>query len=125
MLFGFVCTVFVQSSSVTTSLVVPLAGIGILKLHQIFPYVLGANTGTTTTAMLVALVTGEEVALTVAFAHLLYNVVGIVVIWPIRKIPMYLAEWLAERSVESKLVPLLYIGMVFFGIPITLIYLAG
>jgi sodium-dependent phosphate cotransporter len=124
MLLGFVCTVFVQSSSVTTSLVVPLAGIAILKLRQVFPYVLGANTGTTTTAIFAALVTGEEVALTVAFAHLLYNVVGIVVIWPIRKIPMYLAEWLAEKSAESKLVPLLYVGVVFFAIPITLIYLA-
>jgi sodium-dependent phosphate cotransporter len=125
MLLGFACTVLVQSSSVTTSLVVPLAGIALLKLHQVFPYVLGANTGTTTTAILAALVTGEEVALTVAFAHLLYNVIGIVVIWPVRRIPMVLAEWLAERSARSKLVPLLYVGVVFFGVPIALIYLAG
>ena len=125
MLLGFICTVFVQSSSVTTSLVVPLAGTAILKLRQVFPFVLGANTGTTTTAMLAALVSGQEVALTVAFAHLLYNIVGIVVIWPMRRIPMYLAEWLAEVSVRSRLVPLVYVGVVFFGIPITLILLAG
>jgi len=125
MLLGFVCTVFVQSSSVTTSLVVPLAGIGLLTLRQVFPYALGANVGTTTTAILAALVTGEQVALTVALAHLLYNVVGIVLVWPVRGIPRYLAEWLAERSAHSRLVPLLYVGVVFFGIPITLIYLAG
>jgi sodium-dependent phosphate cotransporter len=70
-------------------------------------------------------VTGEEAALTVAFAHLLYNIVGVVLVWPVRGIPRYLAEWLAERSAHSKLVPLLYVGVVFFGIPITLIYLAG
>jgi sodium-dependent phosphate cotransporter len=125
MLLGFVCTVFVQSSSVTTSLVIPLAGIGVLTLRQVFPYALGANLGTTTTAILAALVTGEEVALTVAFSHLLYNIAGIILVWPVRGIPRYLAEWLAERSADSKLVPLLYVGIVFFGIPITLIYLAG
>ena len=125
MLLGFVATVLVQSSSVTTSLAVPLAGIGILKLQQIFPYVLGANTGTTTTALLAALATGEPTALTVAFAHLLYNIAGIVLVWPVRRIPMFLAEWLAEKSVRSRLVPLLYVGVVFFGIPITLIYLVG
>jgi len=125
MALGFVATVFVQSSSVTTSLAVPLAGIGILKLHQIFPYVLGANMGTTTTALLAAMVTGEEAALTVAFAHLLYNIAGIILIWPMKRIPMFLAVWLAEQSVKSRLVPLLYVGVVFFGFPITLIYLMG
>jgi sodium-dependent phosphate cotransporter len=125
MLLGFACTVFVQSSSVTTSLVVPLAGIAVLELRQVFPYVLGANTGTTTTAMLAALVTGEEVALTVALAHLLYNVVGIALVWPVRRIPMRLAELLAEGAAKSKLVPILYIGLIFFAIPITLIFLAG
>jgi len=124
MLLGFVCTVVVQSSSVTTSLVVPLAGIAMLKLPQIFPYVLGANTGTTMTALLAALVTGEEAALTVAFAHLLYNIVGMILIWPIRRVPMFLAERLAEESARSKLVPFVYVGVVFFGLPITLICLA-
>jgi sodium-dependent phosphate cotransporter len=125
MLLGFVLTTLVQSSSVSTSLVVPLAGIGVLRLSQIFPYALGANVGTTTTAMLAALVTGNEGAVSVAVAHLLYNVFGIVLVWPVRCIPLSLADGLAEQARQSKLVPLAYVTLVFFVLPITLIYLAG
>ncbi|MCZ6515393.1 MAG: Na/Pi symporter, partial [Acidobacteria bacterium] len=125
MLLGLVLTVMVQSSSITTSLVVPLAGAGILTLRQIFPMTLGANIGTTITAILAALVTGHPAAVTVAFAHLLFNVFGIVVIWPIRRIPLYLSETLAEWSIRSKLIPLAYVGLVFFLIPLVLIYFVG
>ena len=125
MLLGLVLTVMVQSSSITTSLAVPLAGAGILTLRQIFPMTLGANIGTTITAILAALVTGNPAAVTVAFAHLLFNIFGIIVIWPFRGIPLYLAETLAEWSIRSKLVPLVYVGMVFFLIPLVLIYFVG
>jgi len=120
---GIILTVLVQSSSITTSLVVPLAGAGILTLNQIFPFTLGANIGTTITAMLAALVTGQVAAVTVAFAHLLFNISGIVIIWPLKRIPIYLAETLARLSLRSKIIPFLYIGVVFFLIPLVLIYL--
>ena len=113
----------VQSSSITTSLVVPLAGAGILTLGQIFPFALGANVGTTITAILASLVTGNEAAVTVAFAHLLFNVSGIVLIWPIKKVPIWMAETLARASLKSRLIPLLYILTVFFLIPGILIYI--
>ncbi len=125
MLLGLVLTVMVQSSSITTSLVVPLAGAGILTLRQIFPMTLGANVGTTITALLAALVTGNPAAVTVAIAHLLFNVFGIVVIWPFRRIPLYLAETLAAWSIRYKLIPLAYVGLVFFLIPLVLIYFVG
>lgn len=124
-LLGMVLTVAVQSSSITTSLVVPLAGAGILTLQKIFPMTLGANVGTTITAILAALVTGELAAVTVAFAHLLFNIIGIVIIWPVRWIPMRMAQALARASVRSKLVPLTYILLVFFGIPVLLIWIVG
>jgi len=125
LLVGLVLTVAVQSSSITTSLAVPLAGAGILSLAQIFPFTLGANVGTTVTALMASLVTGSEAAVTVAFAHLLFNVFGIVIIWPIRRIPIHLAETLAALSQRSRLIPLFYILTVFFLIPLLLIYLAG
>jgi sodium-dependent phosphate cotransporter len=124
MALGFALTVLVQSSSVTTSLVVPLAGIGLVSLAQAFPYALGANVGTTTTAILAALVTGNEEALAVALAHLLYNVAGIIIVWPVRIVPLRLAQALAKLSIRSKLAPLLYVTVVFFGIPFALIYFA-
>lgn len=123
MLLGFACTVVVQSSSVTTSLAVPLAGAGVVTLQQVFPYVLGANVGTTFTAILAALVTGSEVALTVAVAHLLFNVIGILIIWPVRWIPLSLARWLGAQSATSRLSAAVYVLVVFFGLPLALIAL--
>ena len=119
---GAIVTVMVQSSSVTTSLIVPLAAAGITSLRQIFPLILGTNIGTTITAILASLVTNNEAAMTVAFAHLLFNLFGIIAIWPIRKIPIHMAETLAEWSMQSKVIPLVYIGTVFFLIPMSFIY---
>ena len=125
MALGFASTALLQSSSMTTSLAVPLAGAGFLTLQQIFPYVLGANVGTTLTAMLAALVTGQEVAVTVAIAHLLYNVIGIALVWPLRRIPLASAELLAKYALRSRLVPLGYVVLVFFAIPMALIFSMG
>ena len=125
LLVGLICTLLIQSSSVATSLIVPLAGIGVLTLQQVFPYALGANIGTTFTALLAALVTGEEAAVAVALSHLLYNVGGTVLIWPIRRIPLFLASTLARFSSRSALVPLAYVVVVFFAIPLAFIYFLG
>jgi len=119
---GLLLTAMVQSSSITTSLAVPMAGAGLLTIVQIFPYTLGANVGTTVTAMLAALVTGNLSAIVVAFSHLLFNLSGIVFWWPFRAVPIKLAEKFAEFATRYKLVPILYIVVVFFLIPITLIY---
>ncbi|MCZ6776774.1 MAG: Na/Pi symporter [Ignavibacteria bacterium] len=125
LLIGMVLTIMVQSSSITTSLVVPLAGAGILNLRQIFPFTLGANVGTTITAMLAALVTSNITAVTVAFAHVLFNVFGIFIIWPARRVPIFLAEWLSNRAVQNKIIPLLYVASVFFLIPLVLMFIFG
>ena len=123
MALGFTATALLQSSSMTTSLAVPLAGAGFLTLKQVFPYVLGANVGTTLTAMVAALVTGQQAAVTVAFAHLLYNIFGIAVVWPFRRVPIGLAERLAAYALRSRLVPLAYVILVFFATPVALIVL--
>ena len=51
---GTITTILVQSSSVTTSLIVPLAGAGAVKLKRVYPYTLGANLGTTVTGVIAA-----------------------------------------------------------------------
>lgn len=126
LVFGLLLTVAVQSSSITTSLIIPLAGAGVLRLIQILPYTLGANVGTTVTAMLAALSTGSVAAITVAFAHLLFNVVGIGLLWPIPKVralPVRAAEALADLSVRSRWIPFLFILLIFFALPFVLILL--
>jgi sodium-dependent phosphate cotransporter len=125
MAFGVVMTVLVQSSSITTSLIIPLVGAGILTLEQVFPFTLGANIGTTVTAMLAALATGNIAAITVAFAHLFFNLSGIALVYPfapIRRIPIRLARGLAELTSRSRAYAFVYVGLVFYAIPLTLIY---
>jgi len=120
MLFGLVVTALVQSSSVTTSLAVPLAGAGILTIYQIFPYTLGANVGTTVTAMLAALSVGEISAVTIAFAHMLFNIFGILMIWPIptiRKVPIVLAQRMADIALFNRAIPILWVLFFFYAMP--------
>lgn len=122
-LIGLLLTVLVQSSSITTSLAVPMAGAGLLTIAQIFPYTIGANLGTTVTAILAALVTGNLAAIIVAFSHLLFNISGMVIWWPLKFVPIYLAQKFSRLSTRHKLIPIMYILIVFFLIPILVIYL--
>jgi len=99
---GAVMTAAVQSSSATTSLVVPLAGTGVLSLRQIFPYTLGANIGTTITAILASFATGSAAAVTIAFAHLSFNILGIALFYPLRALPIWMAKAVAAYAVRTK-----------------------
>ncbi|MCK5491141.1 MAG: Na/Pi symporter [Candidatus Pacebacteria bacterium] len=99
---GLLMTAVVQSSSISTSIVVPMVGSGLLTIRQIFPYMLGSNIGTTTTAIMAAMATANPIAVTVAFCHLLFNIFGIIIIYPFRGIPIRLAESIAEFAAQSK-----------------------
>jgi len=124
MIFGVIITIMVQSSSITTSLVVPLAGAGVLTLRQIFPFTLGANIGTTVTALLAA-ITGTVSALVAAFSHLLFNITGIVIIYctpVLRNIPLKCAKIISEQAVTKKYLPLLYLFFIFVLVPLCIIY---
>ena len=124
MIFGVLITIMVQSSSITTSLVVPLAGAGVLTLRQIFPFTLGANIGTTVTALLAA-ITGTVSALVAAFSHLLFNILGILIVYCmpfLRNIPLTLAENISEVAVSKKYIPLVYLFIIFILIPLCIIY---
>jgi sodium-dependent phosphate cotransporter len=125
---GIVVTASVQSSSITTSLLVPLAGAGILKIYQAFPITLGANIGTTVTALLASLaVSGANAhaGVQIALVHLLFNLLGMCVIYPIavlRKFPIRAAKWLAATAVESRAWAIAYVVMLFYGVPAVLVW---
>ncbi|MFH1891357.1 MAG: Na/Pi symporter [Candidatus Zixiibacteriota bacterium] len=123
LVFGLVVTVMVQSSSITTSLVVPLAGAGLLNLWQVLPYTLGANVGTTVTAILASMATGEASAVAVAFAHLLFNVFGIIIIWPFRIVPIRVAEYAATLAVKNRMFPIAFVVVFFYAIPLGIVLL--
>ena len=122
-LVGIFVTVLVQSSSITTSLLVPLAGAGLLTLPQAFPITVGANIGTTITALLAALAaTGinAQAGITIALVHLLFNLSGTLLVLPvqrIRNLPLRAAQWLADTAVESRVLALGYVVILFYGLP--------
>ncbi len=124
-LFGMLLTIMVQSSSITTSTIVPLAGAGVLTLRQVYPFTLGANIGTTITAILAAL-TLNVTALVAAFAHLFFNLFGILIIYvnPLfRDIPINLANWISEVAIKNKFIPLVYLVCFFFLLPFLIIFI--
>lgn len=114
---GAVVTVLVQSSSITTSLIVPLAGAGTVKLKRVFPYVLGANLGTTMTGLLAATASPVPAAVTVAIAHVLFNLGGAAIWYPMRIVPIRMAKNYARLAAERKRYALLFIAVVFGVIP--------
>lgn len=122
---GAILTVAVQSSSITTSLFVPLVGAGLITVSNVFPLTLGANIGTTVTAMLAALA-GTQAGLTIAFVHLLFNFCGTLMIYPIpkiRKIPIRLAEKLSAVVAEHRKWAIVYALFLFYVLPLAVIVL--
>jgi len=118
---GAVITVAVQSSSITTSVLVPLAAAGVLSLENVYPVTLGANVGTTVTALLASLATGSPAAVTVALVHTLFNVTGHALFYPIRSLralPIRMATGLARIGAERRTWAVTYVLAMFLVIPL-------
>ena len=121
LLVGLLITVSVQSSSITTSLLIPLSAAGVLSLRNAYPVTLGANVGTTITALLAALATSRPEALTIALVHTLFNIGGILLLYPItalREIPIRGAKALAGVAVERRLLAVAYVVGMFIIVPL-------
>lgn len=126
-LSGAVITSAVQSSSTTTSLAVPLVGTGSFSLKQIYPFMVGANIGTTVTALLVGItmVGGGNaefgiLALQAALVHTFFNIFAAILIMltpVIKKIPIYCAELIGELAVKHRLLAVGYTVSMFIVIP--------
>lgn len=118
---GMLITISVQSSSITTSILIPLVASGLLALRNAYPITLGANIGTTVTALLAALGAGALDGLTIAVTHTLFNILGILLVFPwprIKYIPVRMAEGLANMAVSRKWLALAYVGVTFIAIPL-------
>jgi len=124
MVVGMLVTILVQSSSITTSVLTPLVGVGVLPLEQMFPLTLGANVGTTATALLASLVSTKPEAVQIALAHLLFNISGTLIWFPIpfmRQVPLNAARNLGAMTRRSSLTPVIYIVFAFIVAPVVLI----
>ena len=124
--WGLLITGAVQSSSITTSLSVPLVATRKVSLSSVFPFIMGANIGTTITALLAAIFKSEA-AVSLAIAHLIFNLIGVMIFLPfgrIRKWPVLLAGKFGKLASEYKIMGLFYIILTFFLIPFLLIYIS-
>ena len=116
-LVGLVLTFVVQSSSVATSMVVPLLGAGVLTLGQIFPYTVGSNIGTTIKMMLIALASGNPYCVQIAWVHLIFNCVGGAIFWPLKAIPIRIAAYLGRKVEKNRAYAAVHLVVVFVIIP--------
>lgn len=120
-LVGLGVTAAVQSSSITTSILVPLVAAGVLSVPSAYPITLGANVGTTVTALIASLVVARPEGLTIALVHLLFNVFGILIFYPLpllRHIPIRLAEGLAAAAIRRRTLVLAYVVVTFLLLPL-------
>jgi sodium-dependent phosphate cotransporter len=122
--WGVLLTSIIQSSSMTTSLIVPLVATSRIKLRRAFQFILGANLGTTLTALLAALFKSES-AISLAFVHFLFNAIGVLLFLAIpmlSNLPVYLAKKLGVLTLKYRIAGFAYIIVIFFLLPFTLIY---
>lgn len=120
---GTLLTAATQSSSVTTSFIVPFAATQKITLKQAFPFIMGANIGTTVTALIAALAISET-AFSLAISHLIFNLIGVLLLFPIKSVryfPIYLAKKIGVYTIKNWFVGFIYLILAFFLIPFFLI----
>ena len=122
-LVGAGMTILVQSSSIFTSALTPLVGLGIVSLDRVYPLTLGANIGTTATGILAALASDSSrlgLALQIALCHLFFNISGILVWYPVpcmRRVPLKFARYLGNTTAKYRWFAVAYLVVVFFMVP--------
>jgi len=122
--WGLLTTAAIRSSTITTSLVVPLVAKKVVKLRAAAPFIMGANVGTTITAFMAAMF-NSNAAISIAIAHFLFNFIGVLIFFPtpfVREIPIKLAKGLGRITLKYRLAGFLYLLLTFFVIPFSLIY---
>jgi solute carrier family 34 (sodium-dependent phosphate cotransporter) len=126
-LWGIITTAAIRSSTITTSVVVPIVAKKITNLQQAAPFIMGANVGTTITAFIAAfLYSNNQNAVSIAIAHLLFNLLGVLIFFPIpalQEIPIRLSQALGNATVTNRWVGFLFLFFTFFFIPFLMIFL--
>ncbi|NWS93972.1 NPT2B protein, partial [Mionectes macconnelli] len=123
MLAGAGMTFTVQSSSVFTSAITPLVGIGVISIERSYPLTLGANIGTTTTAILAALASPGSTlkhSLQIALCHFFFNVSGIILFYPVplTRLPIRMAKTLGNITAQYRWFAIFYLLVCFFLLPL-------
>lgn len=121
--WGVLITAAIQSSSVSTSLLVPLVATEKIRLKHAFPFIIGANLGTTITALIAASF-NSEIAMSIAIAHLIFNLFGAVLFMTTSILRNVFVNFIKKFSIVmtgNRLIGLGYILVMFFLLPFILI----
>jgi len=122
--WGAGLTAFIHSSTVTTSLAVPLTAQGAIHVRKLVPFIIGANFGTTLTA-LIASAGRTDVGVSLAFSHLLFNLLFGMVVFFIPQVSLGLvlaARWMAKIFATRRSTALLFLILFYFAVPLVVIY---
>ncbi|CAF3909468.1 unnamed protein product [Rotaria sp. Silwood1] len=123
-LVGCILTILVQSSSIFTSTLTPLVGLGIITIERVYPFTLGSNIGTTITGIMAALTATSEKdlrnSLQIALCHTFFNIIGILIWFPIpfMRFPIPIATKLGKITGKYRWFAVLYIVCAFCLIPL-------
>ncbi|GAB1298227.1 Na(+)-dependent phosphate cotransporter 2A [Apodemus speciosus] len=122
MVVGASMTFVVQSSSVFTSAITPLIGLGVISIERAYPLTLGSNIGTTTTAILAALASPKEKlpsSFQIALCHFFFNISGILLWYPLpcTRLPIRMAKALGTRTAKYRWFAVLYLLVCFLLLP--------
>lgn len=122
MIVGASMTFVVQSSSVFTSAITPLIGLGVISIERAYPLTLGSNIGTTTTAILAALASPREKlssSFQIALCHFFFNISGILLWYPLpcTRLPIRMAKALGKRTAKYRWFAVLYLLVCFLLLP--------
>lgn len=123
---GMGLTAAIHSSSVTTSVAVMFAATEKLSPKKLFPFIIGANMGTTVTA-LIAAIGKSEAGLAIALCHFFFNFFGVLIFFPfpaLRSLPFQLARWTGSMAYRHIWFAFAYILLLFFALPFLIIFLS-
>jgi len=119
---GAAATFVMQSSSVFTSALTPLVGMGVISVNRMYPLCLGSNIGTTTTAVLAALTASAQMlklTIQIALCHFFFNLTGILLFYPIpfMRWPLPLCKKLGAVTAEFRWFAFAYLLLAFLVVP--------
>lgn len=95
-IYGIVITIIVQSSSVVVGLIIVMVSQGVVGLDAAIPIVIGANLGTTSTALLVSL-KFSPISKLAALSASTFNLIGVLMIFPFFSLLENLAQQLSSN----------------------------
>lgn len=125
---GFTVTFLVGSSSIGSSLVIPFLATKVVDLKKAYPYLVGCNLATTVDlSQIYGYMAGGVTGMVLGSAHVMLNLMA-VTLWlisPLRFVPVMVSEWLGAKITQNKNVAfalLMWVVVVFFIVPIIIIY---